>query len=103
MAEPIVHVSELTKVFKVAEREAGLRAATRGMFRRAWREVRAVDAISFDIGPGEVVGFLGPNGAGKTTTLKMLSGLLYPRAATPACSATSPRSGRRTTSGGSRS
>jgi len=39
--------------------------------------VRAVEAISFDIGPGEVVGFLGPNGAGKTTTLKMLSGLLY--------------------------
>ena len=77
MAEPAVHVSELTKVFKVAEREAGLRAATRGMFRRAWREVRAVEAISFDIGPGEVVGFLGPNGAGKTTTLKMLSGLLY--------------------------
>jgi ABC-2 type transport system ATP-binding protein len=46
--------------------------------RRKTREVRAVDEISFDISPGEVVGFLGPNGAGKTTTLKMLSGLLYP-------------------------
>jgi viologen exporter family transport system ATP-binding protein len=77
MAEPVVHVSELTKVFKVPEREAGLRAATKSLFRRTWREVRAVNAISFDIGPGEVVGFLGPNGAGKTTTLKMLSGLLY--------------------------
>jgi ABC-2 type transport system ATP-binding protein len=77
MSEPVVHVSELTKVFKVPEREAGLRAATKSLFRRKWREVRAVDAISFDIGPGEVVGFLGPNGAGKTTTLKMLSGLLY--------------------------
>jgi len=37
-----------------------------------------VDGISFNIEPGEVVGFLGPNGAGKTTTLKMLSGLLHP-------------------------
>jgi ABC-2 type transport system ATP-binding protein len=42
--------------------------------------VRAVDAVSFSVEPGEVVGFLGPNGAGKTTTLKMLSGLLYPTA-----------------------
>jgi ABC-2 type transport system ATP-binding protein len=38
----------------------------------------AVDRVSFDLSPGEIVGFLGPNGAGKTTTLKMLSGLLHP-------------------------
>jgi viologen exporter family transport system ATP-binding protein len=74
----VVHVSDLTKVFRVAEREAGLRASLRSLVARKWREVRAVDAVSFDIEPGEVVGFLGPNGAGKTTTLKMLSGLLYP-------------------------
>ncbi len=74
----VVHVSELTKVFRVAEREAGLRASIGSLYARKWREVRAVDEISFDIEPGEVVGFLGPNGAGKTTTLKMLSGLLYP-------------------------
>ncbi len=78
MSESVVHVSELTKVFKVPEREAGLRAAAKSLFHRETRDVRAVDAVSFEIGPGEVVGFLGPNGAGKTTTLKMLSGLLFP-------------------------
>ncbi|MDX6369521.1 MAG: viologen exporter family transport system ATP-binding protein [Gaiellaceae bacterium] len=78
MSDPVVHVSELTKIFKVPERDPGLRAAARSLIRRKTREVHAVEAISFDIEPGEVVGFLGPNGAGKTTTLKMLAGLLYP-------------------------
>jgi viologen exporter family transport system ATP-binding protein len=75
---PVVKVTDLTKVFRVPEREPGLGAAVRALFRRRHREVCAVDAISFGIQSGEVVGFLGPNGAGKTTTLKMLSGLLYP-------------------------
>ena len=38
----------------------------------------AVDAISFAVGSGEVVGFIGPNGAGKTTTLRMITGYLPP-------------------------
>jgi ABC-2 type transport system ATP-binding protein len=50
----------------------------RSLVRRRTEDVRAVDGISFELAPGEVVGFLGPNGAGKTTTLKMLSGLLHP-------------------------
>ncbi len=40
----------------------------------------AVDALSFQIDRGEVVGFLGPNGAGKTTTMRMLTGTLQPDA-----------------------
>jgi ABC-2 type transport system ATP-binding protein len=36
---------------------------------------RAVNDVSFDVAPGEIVGFLGPNGAGKTTTIKMITGL----------------------------
>jgi ABC-2 type transport system ATP-binding protein len=74
---PVV-VRDLSKTFMVPEREAGLRAALKSLIRRKTRAVNAVDRISFEIGPGEVVGFLGPNGAGKTTTLKMLSGLLFP-------------------------
>jgi ABC-2 type transport system ATP-binding protein len=38
----------------------------------------AVDDLTFDIVPGDVVGFLGPNGAGKSTTMKMLTGFLSP-------------------------
>ena len=38
----------------------------------------AVDALSFEVAPGEVLGFLGPNGAGKSTTMKMLTGFVAP-------------------------
>jgi ABC-2 type transport system ATP-binding protein len=78
----VVHVDNLEKVFRVPEREAGLRASVTSLFHRRWREVRAVDGVSFEVEPGEIVGFLGPNGAGKTTTLKMLSGLLHPTGGT---------------------
>jgi ABC-2 type transport system ATP-binding protein len=77
VSEPAVRVDRLEKVFQVSEREAGLRASAKSLVRRRTRDLRAVDSISFEIEPGEIVGFLGPNGAGKTTTLKMLSGLLY--------------------------
>ena len=73
-----ISVKELSKTYMVNERSAGMRAALRGVFRRKKKEVKAVQSISLEIEPGEIVGFLGPNGAGKTTTLKMLSGLLHP-------------------------
>lgn len=75
---PAIEVRELRKTFVIPEREAGLSASLRSLVRRKTRNVLAVDGVSFDIAPGEVVGFLGPNGAGKTTTIKMLSGLIYP-------------------------
>src|SRR5580693_8448764 len=74
----MIEVTGLTKVYRVVQKKEGVRGALRGLFRREYREVRAVDQISFTVEPGEMVAFLGPNGAGKTTTLKMLSGLIYP-------------------------
>ena len=78
MSEPAVHLQTLCKTYRVPERESGMGAALQSLFRRKMQEVQAVDGLTFDLAPGEIVGFLGPNGAGKTTTLKMLSGLLHP-------------------------
>ncbi|MHC5055036.1 MAG: ABC transporter ATP-binding protein [Planctomycetota bacterium] len=44
----------------------------------AYGKIRAVKGISFDVSPGEILGFLGPNGAGKSTTIKILTGQLAP-------------------------
>jgi len=44
----------------------------------AYGDEKAVDGISFDVAPGEILGFLGPNGAGKSTTIKMITGQLPP-------------------------
>ena len=82
MKNAIIALDGLTKHYEVGERAGGLLAAAGSIFRRRMRTVRAVEAVSFAIAPGEVVGFLGPNGAGKTTTLKMLAGLLHPTAGT---------------------
>jgi ABC-2 type transport system ATP-binding protein len=80
--DPVISVQDLGKTYKVPEREGGLKAALGSLVNRKTKDVNAVKDISFDIQPGEIVGFLGPNGAGKTTTLKMLSGLLHPTAGT---------------------
>ena len=76
--EPAIQVRDLTKIYTVPVRGAGVVAAFKSLLRRETREVEAVTKIDFQVSEGEVVGFLGPNGAGKTTTLKMLAGLLYP-------------------------
>src|SRR2546421_4293845 len=73
-----IQLDNLRKVYRVHEREAGAGASILSLFRRTYKEVKAVEGVSFSVLPGEIVGFLGPNGAGKTTTLKMLAGLLHP-------------------------
>jgi ABC-2 type transport system ATP-binding protein len=45
---------------------------------KAFGEVQAVDGVSFEISPGEILGLLGPNGAGKTTTIRMMLDIFKP-------------------------
>ncbi len=71
-------VENLCKAFQVAERRPGMWGAIRGIARRQYRTVRALDGISFSIDAGELVGYIGPNGAGKSTTVKTLAGILVP-------------------------
>lgn len=73
-----ISVSHLTRKFTTHIKQPGLAGALRGLFRREYQTVTAVDDVSFEIERGEFVGFLGPNGAGKTTTLKILSGVVHP-------------------------
>jgi ABC-2 type transport system ATP-binding protein len=47
---------------------------------KRYETVTAVDDVTFEVRPGEVLGFLGPNGAGKTTTMRMLAGFVTPTA-----------------------
>lgn len=74
----IIVAEHLSKVYPVAIKEPGIKGTLKHFFHRTYRNIEAVKDVSFQIQPGEVVGFLGPNGAGKTTTLKMLTGLIHP-------------------------
>ncbi len=80
MTESQIVVQNLSKTYRVPEREPGLAASLKSLVKRTTRDVEAVRDVSFAVEPGEMVGFIGPNGAGKTTTLKMLAGLLHPTA-----------------------
>src|SRR5512144_1768951 len=78
----LIHLENLTKYFRVLNRHEGLSGAFRDLFSGDFRTVKAVDGVSFDIEPGEIVGYIGPNGAGKSTTIKMMTGILKPTGGT---------------------
>ncbi|MEP3481518.1 MAG: ATP-binding cassette domain-containing protein [Fuerstiella sp.] len=75
---PAIVVENLIRTYQVYRKREGLWASLRGLLHRDYKEVHAVNDVSFTIDEGEMVAFLGPNGAGKTTTLKLLSGLIVP-------------------------
>ena len=78
----IIEIKGLEKTYQVYQKKEGLRSSLRGLFKREYKQVKAVQGIDLQIEQGEFVAFLGPNGAGKTTTLKLLSGVIHPTSGT---------------------
>lgn len=74
----VIEAEELSKNFKVKQKEKGMKGSIKAILHPQTEEIKAVDGISFGVEKGEVLAFIGPNGAGKSTTIKMLTGILYP-------------------------
>ena len=74
----MITVEHISKTFRVARRNAGMKEAVKALWKRQYNLVHALNDISFTIQEGEMVGYIGPNGAGKSSTIKVLSGILTP-------------------------
>ncbi len=77
---PAISVQNLHKTFRVRLSGHGFSGALKSFFAPDYRDIEAVNDLSFSLEPGERVAFVGPNGAGKSTTIKILSGILHPSA-----------------------
>ena len=76
--EQIIKMVDVNKEFKILKRREGIKGSIQDLFSRDYQMLKAVDNVTMDIMPGEMVGYLGPNGAGKSTTIKMMTGVLEP-------------------------
>lgn len=76
--DALIRVEDLCKDYSVTKRREGVMGGFVDLVRPRRDTLRAVDRVSFDIAPGEMVGYIGANGAGKSTTIKMLTGILTP-------------------------
>ncbi|MDO4200368.1 MAG: ATP-binding cassette domain-containing protein [Clostridia bacterium] len=73
-----IEVFKISKKFKVKIKEKGLYGSIKSILRPKYKEILAVDNVSFSVNQGEILAFIGPNGAGKSTTIKMLTSIIYP-------------------------
>ena len=74
----VIEVKNLSKSFKVKQKEKGLKGSLKAIIKPQYKTINAVNNISFEVEEGEMIAFIGPNGAGKSTTIKMLTGILFP-------------------------
>lgn len=95
----MITARHLQKEFKTPVIREGRFSGLRTLFSREYVSKEAVRDISFDIGPGEFVGYIGPNGAGKSTTIKMLTGILHPTSGEVRLDGMNPHLDRRRTVG----
>lgn len=90
-----ISVNNLTKIYRVKEKNKGLTGSIKSIFHPKYKIITAVDDISFTVNKGEIIAFIGPNGAGKSTTIKMLTGILYPNEGEISVLDISPTQGRK--------
>lgn len=74
----MIEFQDLTKSFRVFQKDPGIKGSIASLFKRKWVEKQALKSVSAQIKPGEIVGLVGANGAGKTTLVKILSGIVHP-------------------------
>lgn len=78
MNRTCIKARHLYKEFKIKQKSSGFGGGVKSLFRPEYKQVTAVNDISFSVNEGELLAFIGPNGAGKSTTIKMLTGILFP-------------------------
>lgn len=76
----MIQASNLTKTYKLFEKEAGLRGSVKSLFNRKFTYKTALSHFNLTVNEGELIGLIGPNGAGKTTLVKILTGIIAPSA-----------------------
>ncbi|MBR6403067.1 MAG: ATP-binding cassette domain-containing protein [Eubacterium sp.] len=74
----LIEVKNVSKHFKVPERDTGIRGGLKYIFKPKFTDFQAVKDVTFSVRKGDIMGFIGKNGAGKSTTIKMMTGILSP-------------------------
>lgn len=72
----VIEVKDLKKTFRIKIKKEGLKGSIKSIFKPEYKEVDAVNGITFNVEKGEILAFLGPNGAEKSTTTTMGTGTI---------------------------